>query len=68
MVFQVYILYPALIDQYYIGYTGNIEDRLYCHKNSGSKATKIANDRELVYREQYDTRESANQRELEIKK
>ena len=68
MIFHVYILYSALPDQYYIGHTGNLEDRLYRHNNSGSKSTKKANDWELVYKQQYDTKASASQRELEIKK
>jgi len=68
MIFHVYILYSALLDQYYIGHTGNLEDRLYRHKNSGSKSTKKANDWELVYTEQLDSKSAANQRELEIKR
>ena len=68
MIFHVYILYAVLLDQYYIGHTCNLEDRLYRHKNSGSKATKKANDWDLVYKEQYDTKASAYQRELEFKK
>ena len=68
MIFHVYILYSALLDQYYIGHTGNLEDRLYRHNNSGSKSTKKANDWELVYKQQYDTKANASQRELEIKK
>ncbi|TCZ70624.1 GIY-YIG nuclease family protein [Flaviaesturariibacter aridisoli] len=39
-----YIIYAASLDQYYLGSTGNLEDRLYRHRNSGSKGTKKAKD------------------------
>jgi putative endonuclease len=68
MDFIVYILYSSSINQYYIGHTQNIEDRLYRHNNSGSKSTKKANDWQLMYSETYPDRSSAYKRELEIKK
>ena len=68
MEFVVYILYSPSADQYYIGHTENIEDRLFRHNNSGSKSTKKTNDWKLVYTELFATKAEANRRELEIKK
>jgi putative endonuclease len=65
--FKVYIIYSAFLDRYYVGSTANIEDRLFRHKNSGSKSTKSASDWELVYSEEFDTRSEAVMREREIK-
>ena len=68
MSFTVYIIYSKAIDQFYVGHTENIIDRLFRHNNSGSKATKKANDWVLVYQEQIETRTEAYNREIEIKK
>ena len=43
MSFIVYILYSSAPDQYYIGHTENIGDRILRHNNSGSKSAKKAN-------------------------
>ena len=67
MSFFVYILYSPLLDQYYIGHTSNLDDRLFRHGHSGSKATKKANDWKLVYKEGYETKSEAYNREMEIK-
>jgi len=68
MPYFVYIIYSLALDQYYIGHTENIQDRLFRHNNSGSKSTKKANDWRLVYTQQFDSKSAANQRELEIKR
>lgn len=67
MPFTVYILYSAVLDQYYIGQTEDMKDRLFRHTNSGSKSTKKANDWELLYTESFQTRSEAVKREMEIK-
>ena len=67
MPYYVYILYSPSIDQYYIGHTENLEDRLFRHNNSGSKSTKKVNDWVLKYSEEFSTRGEAMQRELQIK-
>jgi putative endonuclease len=56
------------LDQYYVGHTENLEDRIYRHVNSGSKATKKAKDWRLVYKEAFDTRSAAMNRETYIKR
>jgi putative endonuclease len=67
MSFYVYILYSPGLDQYYIGYTKNLQDRILRHTNSGSKSTKKSNDWVLRYNEEFESRSKAMQRELEIK-
>ena len=68
MSFVVYILYSQTMDQYYVGHTADLEARLFRHTNSGSKATKKANDWKLMYREEHQTKTEAYKREIEIKK
>ena len=67
MPFVVYIIYSPTLNQYYVGHTENITDRLYRHNNSGSKTTKKANDWVLKYTETFSTRSDAAKREQEIK-
>jgi putative endonuclease len=66
--FFVYIIYSTSLDQYYIGHSANMGERLFRHTNSGSKATKKANDWKLVYTESYVTKSEAVKREAEIKR
>ena len=68
MSFFVYILYSKTVDQYYIGHTEDLEDRLKRHVNHGSKATKKANDWVVVFTEGFNTKSEAFQREMEIKR
>ncbi len=56
------------LDQYYVGYTADLDDRLFRHNNSGSKSTKKANDWLLKHKEEFKDRSTAMKRELEIKK
>ncbi len=64
----MYIIYSVSLDQFYIGQTQNLEDRLFRHNNSGSKSTKKAKDWVLKYTESFLTRSEAVQRESQIKK
>ena len=68
MQFVAYILYSKSINQYYIGHTIDIEKRLIRHNNSGSKATKKANDWIVAYSENFPDKASAYKHEMEIKK
>jgi putative endonuclease len=68
MPYTVYIIYSQTLDQYYIGQSENLTDRLYRHSNSGSKSTKKANDWVLKYTQTFSSRYEAIKRELEIKK
>ena len=67
MPYFVYILYSPLLDQYYIGQTQNLQDRILRHINSGSKSTKKANDWLVKYTEEFNSRSDAVKREMEIK-
>ena len=66
--FYTYIIYSPSLDQYYIGHTENVENRLFRHNNSGSKFTKKTNDWVVKYTEEFSTKAEAATRELEIKK
>ena len=68
MLYKVYILYSTSLDQYYIGHSQDVTDRVFRHNNSGSKATKKTNDWKLVYTESFNSKASANKREMEIKR
>ena len=52
----VHIIYSSSIDQYYIGHSENIENRLFRHNNSRSKVTKKSKDWKLLYSEMFATR------------
>jgi putative endonuclease len=64
----VYIIYSSLLDQYNIGHSENLEDRLFRHNNSGSKYTKRAGDWKLVYSEELSNKAEASKREIQIKR
>ncbi len=68
MIFYVYILYSSILDQYYIGHTENLQDRIFRHNNSRSKSTKKANDWDMKYTEAFESRSAAMHIELETKK
>ena len=68
MAYYVYIIYSATLNQYYVGHTENLDDRIFRHNNSGSKATKKASDWKLFYTEEFENRSEAIKRELEIKR
>tara|TARA_R110000868_G_scaffold405568_1_gene685053 strand:+ start:86 stop:328 length:243 start_codon:yes stop_codon:yes gene_type:complete len=66
--FVVYILYSEKIDRYYIGHTGNLQDRLNRHNLKRSKSTKCGAPWALVHTEQFTTKPEAYQREMQIKR
>ena len=68
MNYSVYIIYSAKLDKYYIGYTENITIRLVQHNEGLSSFTSKAIDWVLKYTEEFDSRENAHKRELEIKR
>ena len=68
MPYTVYILYSSDIDNYYIGYTGNlIDERLEKHnaKHKGFTGKNI--DWVIKYTEEYSTKHEAMKRERQIK-
>ncbi len=65
--FYIYILYSSYIDKYYIGFTEDLNDRIYKHNNKHRGFTASANDWELKYSEEFITKQEAINREKEIK-
>ena len=67
MPYYVYILYSKDLDQYYISHTSDLVDRIFRHKNSGSKSTKKASDWSFRHKECYEAKSEAYIIEMEIK-
>ncbi|UWY27197.1 GIY-YIG nuclease family protein [Flavobacterium sp. TR2] len=67
MNFIVYILFSESKNRYYIGFTSNLEERLIRHNQKSNGFTGNANDWKVVYTENYETKELAYKRELQIK-
>jgi len=65
--FFAYILYSSQLDSYYVGSTGNLEDRLRRHNSGQSTYTKRGVPWTLVYKKEYATRSDAYKAELYIK-
>ena len=69
MIFFVYILRTSL-NTLYIGQTNDLKKRLNEHKSKNSKSAKYTRSFasiELVYKEEYQTRIEAMQREAQLK-
>jgi putative endonuclease len=66
--YTVYILYSAILDRYYVGFTSqSVHDRLQKHLVSHSGFTAKVKDWEIVFSESHQTKQDAIQREKEIK-
>ena len=65
--FYVYILYSEKLDIYYVGSTGNLDDRLIRHNSGRSKFTKPGIPWKVVFQKEYETKIEANRAELYIK-
>ena len=63
----VYILFSASKNRYYIGYTANLEERIIRHNQKSKGFTGNVNDWKIVYTERYTSKETAHNRELQIK-
>jgi len=57
--YYFYILHSKILDKFYIGYTSNLEERLYKHNSNHKGFTGKVNDWEIVYKEFYPTKELA---------
>ena len=57
--YYIYILYSRLLDRYYIGYTADLQGRLYKHKARHKGFTGSTNDWELVYSETFASKEGS---------
>ena len=63
----VYILHSESKDRFYIGQTGDLDDRLTRHNDGKSTSTKYGVPWKLVYTEGFETRAASLAREKEIK-
>ena len=65
----VYILYSAILNRYYVGYTGDeLSQRLRRHNTNHKGFTGHCGDWDIVYTEKYPDKSKAAEREREIKK
>ena len=68
MAYKVYILYSALRDKYYIGFTSDtLKERLRRHNSNHKGFTGSNSDWIIVYFEEYSDKKAAMKREAEIK-
>ena len=65
--FFVYILYSEKIDSFYVGSTGNLQDRLHRHNTKQSTYTKRGVPWKLVYQKEYASKAEAYRAECHIK-
>jgi putative endonuclease len=66
--YHVYILYSESLDRFYIGHTvESLEERLRKHLTNHGGFTSKAKDWHIVYREEFDEKNNAYRRELQIK-
>jgi putative endonuclease len=66
--FHLYILQSETLDKFYIGYTSNLTERLRRHNSNHNGFTGKVHDWEIVYLEEFFSKEHAYAREREIKK
>ncbi len=68
MKYTVYVLYSEEYDKIYIGYTGDLEERLVSHNELGKKGWTIKyRPWRLVHWEEYETKKQARRRESQLK-
>lgn len=65
--FVTYILESEKNGKYYIGSTGNINERILKHNKGHSKYTKGRGPFKLIYKEEYETLSKAKKREHYLK-
>ena len=66
--FTVYVLYSEKFNKIYIGYTGNLEERLLSHNKLGTKGHTLKYRPWVVaFTEEYPTKTQAMKREKALK-
>lgn len=63
VMYHVYVLQSAKTGRFYVGSTGNIEDRIRDHNSGLSKATRHGIPWHLIHKEEFPTRAEAARRE-----
>jgi putative endonuclease len=66
--YYVYILYSKSVDQFYIGSTADIGQRIYKHNKKHRGFTGQSDNWQLVYSETHQTKAEGLKRELQLKK
>ncbi|MFO7657855.1 MAG: GIY-YIG nuclease family protein, partial [Bacteroidales bacterium] len=67
MTYYFYILYSRDRNAYYIGHTGNLQQRIQKHKTNHKGYTGKTGDWELIYVEVYSSKKEAYKRERVVK-
>jgi putative endonuclease len=67
MNYFTYILKSKITRKYYVGSTENLDERLRRHNAGHVKSTKKYRPYEIVYYEEYNSKNDAYRREMEIK-
>jgi putative endonuclease len=65
--FYVYVLFEVQSKKIYIGYTGDLKQRVAEHKNGKACRTTAKGDWQLVYYEAFSAKEDAMMRERKLK-
>jgi len=68
MFFYMYILQSEKSGRYYIGHTGNLDERIATHNSGKVKSTRNKGPWQVLYFEKFNTKIEANRRELEVKR
>ena len=67
MQYYVYILFSEKLSKYYIGSTGDLEDRLKKHNRSNKGFSSTGKPWTIVYHEAFDSKTDALKREIQFK-
>ena len=66
--FTVYVLHSQKFDKIYIGFSSDIEKRLYAHNHPDNKGwTKSFQPWKIIYTEEFENKEEAMIREKQLK-
>jgi putative endonuclease len=68
MDYYVYILYSVTKDQYYTGFTHDIDTRLFKHNSGATPSTRPGTPWKMVYSETFKNKHDAILRESDIKR
>ena len=63
----IYILYSKTYNRTYVGFTGNLQKRLFYHNAGKVKATKHGRPWKLIYTEKFNSYDKARKREQYFK-
>jgi putative endonuclease len=65
--FYVYCLYSGIAKQLYIGQTNNLQRRIAQHNSGKVLSTKAYKPYKLIFKEEFETKKEAIQKEKELK-